>query len=505
MNDLIAKILDIHGVGYKICVLHSKNAADMDLKPRDRITLNYGGMGTNFILDITDTIVKPGEVGIPREIAYNLGIVDGALVKISPSSPPVSISYIKKKMQGAALSKDEIESIVRDSVNYELTELEIAAFLMAEQFVGMNLDEIVYLTEAMVNTGERIHFDEPVYDVHSVGGVPGNSKASILIVPIVASAGILIPKTSSRAITSPAGTADTMEVLARVDLTPREVKEVALKTRGVLVWGGRLNLAPADDIYVRIEHILGIDPEPQMVASILSKKLAMDAKFVLIDLPVGPKAKVESMDDAKRLARLLSDVAERLNMNVKCAITYGGQPLGYTVGPALEAREALEALEGKGSMSLVEKALSLAGLIIEAANIVPKGSGYNTAKDILTSGKALKKLREIISAQGGNPNIRPDEIPIGDKTISLYAPIDGYVTGIDNSAITAIARAAGAPSDKGAGVRLYYKAGYKVKKGEPILTIHAENNIKLNNAYMLAQRLRPIIIEGMLLGTFPEE
>ncbi|MEM3832856.1 MAG: AMP phosphorylase [Thermoprotei archaeon] len=505
MNNLVAKILDIHGAGYKVCVLHSKNARDMDLKPRDRITLNYGGKETNFILDVTETIVKPGEVGIPREIAYNLGIIDGSLINVSPSSLPVSISYIKKKMKGTILSKDEIESIVRDSVNYELTELEIAAFLMAEQFVGMNLDEIVYLTEAMVNTGERIRFDEPVYDVHSIGGVPGNSKASILVVPIVASAGILIPKTSSRAITSPAGTADTMEVLARVDLTPREVKEIALKTRGVLVWGGRLNLAPADDIYVKIEHILGIDPEPQMVASILSKKLAIDAKFVLIDLPIGPKAKVENMDDARKLARLLSDVAERLSISIKCAITYGGQPLGYTVGPALEAREALEALEGKGSMSLVEKALSLASLIIEAANIVPKGSGYNIAKDILTSGKALKKFREIIDAQGGNPNIKPDDIPVGDKTISLYAPVDGYITGTDNSAITAIARAAGAPSDKGAGVRLYYKAGHKVKKGEPILTIHAESSIKLNNAYMLAQRLKPIIIEGMLLGTFPEE
>jgi len=505
MERMIAKILDIHGTGYRVCVIHSKDAKDIDLKPRDRIALNYGGKETNFIVDITETIVNPGEIGIPREVAYNLGINEGAIVKISPASPPLSISYIKKKMKGIELTKDEIESIIEDSVNYELTELEMAAFLMAEQFVGMSLNEIVHLTEAMVNTGERIRFGEPVYDVHSIGGVPGNSKASILIVPIVAAAGILIPKTSSRAITSPAGTADTMEVLARVDLTPREVKEVALKTRGALVWGGRLNLAPADDIYVRIEHVLGIDPEPQMVASILSKKLAMDAKFVLIDLPVGAKAKVETMDQAKKLARLLSDVAEQLNMNVKCAITYGGQPLGYTIGPALEAREALEALEGKGSMSLVEKALSLSGLIIEAANVAPKGTGYNIAKDILTSGKALVKLREIIEAQGGNPNIKPDDIPIGDKTADIYAPIDGYVTGIDNSAITAIARAAGAPVDKGAGVKLYYKAGYKVKKGEPILTIYAESSTKLSNAYTLAQRLRPILIEGMLLGTFPEE
>jgi len=495
MERMIAKILDIHGTGYRVCVIHSKDAKDIDLKPRDRIALNYGGKETNFIVDITETIVNPGEIGIPREVAYNLGINEGAIVKISPASPPLSISYIKKKMKGIELTKDEIESIIEDSVNYELTELEMAAFLMAEQFVGMSLNEIVHLTEAMVNTGERIRFGEPVYDVHSIGGVPGNSKASILIVPIVAAAGILIPKTSSRAITSPAGTADTMEVLARVDLT----------TRGALVWGGRLNLAPADDIYVRIEHVLGIDPEPQMVASILSKKLAMDAKFVLIDLPVGAKAKVETMDQAKKLARLLSDVAEQLNMNVKCAITYGGQPLGYTIGPALEAREALEALEGKGSMSLVEKALSLSGLIIEAANVAPKGTGYNIAKDILTSGKALVKLREIIEAQGGNPNIKPDDIPIGDKTADIYAPIDGYVTGIDNSAITAIARAAGAPVDKGAGVKLYYKAGYKVKKGEPILTIYAESSTKLSNAYTLAQRLRPILIEGMLLGTFPEE
>ncbi len=235
---------------------------------------------------------------------------------------------------------------------------------MEEEFHGMSMDEVEYLTRAMVETGITIDFARPCYDKHSIGGVPGN-KVTLLIVPIVAAAGLLIPKTSSRAITSPSGTADTMNVLANIEFTASELKEMALKAGGTIVCGGKVGLAPADDILIRVEYPLCIDPRGQMRASIMAKKLAVGADFIVIDIPVGLGAKVETTEDARKLAQSFMELGDRLKVRVQCGITYGGQPVGHTIGPALEAREALLALQGKGPASLIEKSTALTGMLLE--------------------------------------------------------------------------------------------------------------------------------------------
>lgn len=442
------------------------------------------------------------EVSLSRNVLNALN--NPEKVELSVYSMTSSVDYIKKKLKGLKLSEDEIRYIVKDITSGVLGEAEIATFVAAETSVGMDVDEIVSLTKAMVETGNILRFDEPAYDVHSIGGVPGNSKVSLVAVPIIAAAGVFIPKTSSRAITSPAGTADTMEVFAPVSFTEEEVLELAKKVKGFIIWGGTLNLAPADDILIRVEHQLKLDPTSQMVASILSKKLSMSVSNLVIDIPTGREAKIESIEEARNLSSLFVQVGSKLKLGVRCAITYGGQPIGYTVGPALEALEALETLMGGGPMSVREKATALAGLVLEVAGVAPRGSGRKVALNILESGRALQTFLKIIEAMGGNPRVKPDEIPVGRYKAEVKAPIDGYVTGVYNNALSRVAMVAGAPLDKGAGLRLYVKRGHKVKEGQTLLEIYSNSESLLDEALRLVEVLKPIVIEGMLLETFPE-
>ncbi|MEM1866484.1 MAG: AMP phosphorylase [Zestosphaera sp.] len=455
---------------------------------------------------VTAWVLVSGEEGdevlLSRSVSSALN--NPEKVELSVYSTTSSVDYIKKKLKGFKLSEDEIHSIIRDITSGVLGEAEIATFIAAQTSVGMDVDEIVSLTKAMVDTGNILKFDEPAYDIHSIGGVPGNSKVSLVAVPIIAAAGVFIPKTSSRAITSPAGTADTMEVLAPVSFTEEEVLELAKKVKGFIIWGGTLNLAPADDILIRVEHQLKLDPTSQMVASILSKKLSMSISNLVIDIPTGREAKVESVEEARNLSSLFVQVGSKLKLGVRCAITYGGQPIGYTVGPALEALEALETLMGSGPMSVREKATALAGLVLEIAGVAPRGGGRKVALNILESGRALQTFLKIVEVMGGNPHVRPDDIPVGRYKAEVKAPIDGYVTGVYNNALSRIAMVAGAPLDKGAGLRLYVKRGHKVKEGQTLLEIYSNSESLLDEALRLVEVLKPIVIEGMLLETFPE-
>lgn len=499
------KILDADFGFDRHVILNVADAESRAMKPGERIRISKGEKLSTAILALSNTIVGRGELALTPNVAGELGVRDGDYVGVRALGMPQSTFYIRKKMLGEKLAPEEIRTIVRDVVEGNIGEAEISAFLTSQEIHGLTSDELESLTRAMVETGDKIEFDEPVFDEHSVGGVPGNSKVALLAVPTVAAVGLLIPKTSSRAITSPAGTADTMEVLANVEFTAEELKEIALKVKGTIAWGGALNLAPADDIFIKVETKLMIDPPSQMVASILAKKLAMGVNVSIIDIPVGRGAKVEDMKRAEEISRLLLEQSGRLGLRVKCAVSYGDQPVGYTIGPSLEAREALRTLrDRRGAGSLVEKALGIAGLIFEEAGYAPKGRGLEVAREVFESGRSYMKMREIIEAQSGDPEVKPEDIPVGDKNITIEAPVDGYVTRVDNRALTLIARSAGAPIDKGAGIELYVKAGSKVKRGEKLYTIYAESSVKLAQAHSLAQRLHPITIEGMILRVLPE-
>ena len=349
----------------------------------------------------------------------------------------------------------------------------------------------------MVASGRRLDWQVPlVVDKHCIGGIPGN-RTSMLVVPIVAAYGLVFPKTSSRAITSPAGTADTMEVLANVELPFEQLIGIVRKHHGCLAWGGTADLSPADDVLISVERPLAIDSPGQMVASILSKKIAAGSTHLVLDIPIGPTAKVRSMPEAQKLRRLFEYVAQRLHLSLDVVITDGRQPIGRGVGPVLEARDVMQVLENHPDApdDLRQKSLRLAGRIIECSPDVRGGDGFRIARDILDSGRALAQMQAIIAAQGtrGFDHQHP---ALGTLTLDVKAEAAGVVVGIDNLQVARIARLAGAPKVQGAGVDLRVKLGDAVVAGDVLFRIHASYPADLEFAHQAADRFN-----GFSIGT----
>ena len=402
----------------------------------------------------------------------------------------------RKFLRGTELRLDEYRQLCRAIIDGKYSDMMLATIIARMYYKPLGVDEIYKLVLAFVETGDTLEFPgRYIVDKHSIGGVPGN-KVSLIVVPIVAAAGLKIPKTSTRSITT-IGTAEKMEVFAPVDLTAEEVMEVVKKTNGCIVSTKKLNLAPVDDILLDVQSAIQLNPASLMIASILAKKKAMGIKYMVLDIPQGRGTKVRTMREATTLANKFIMVADRLEIMLKCAITYGEQPVGHTVGVALEALEALDTLEGgRPSTSLIEKSTGLAGILFELVGIT--GEGQRLAKNILESGKALKKFKEIVAAQGGNPNIRKDDIPIGRYVAEIHANVNGYVVQIDNQLIMEIARRAGAPQDIGAGVVIPYKGGRYVRENDVILKIYSNSEARLDEAKRFAEENIPIIIEGAI-------
>ena len=304
----------------------------------------------------------------------------------------------------------------------------------------------------MVEVGERLRWPAGiVVDKHCVGGLPGN-RTTPIVVAIVASLGLTMPKTSSRAITSPAGTADTMETMAPVELDTAAIRRVVEREGGCVVWGGAVKLSPADDILIRVERALDLDTEGQLIASVLSKKIAAGSTHLVIDLPVGPTAKVRSPETAATLSRDLLEVAETFGLHTKVVLTDGSQPVGRGIGPALEARDVLSVLRGApdAPQDLRQRSIALAGALLELAGAAPPGRGRSEAAEVLDDGRAWSKFQRICEAQGG---MRVP--PTAGQQQPLLAERAGRVHAIDNRRIARLAKLAGAPDDKAAGVDLH--------------------------------------------------
>ena len=433
-----------------------------------------------------ERLMAVDELGLSEQAFEQLGLTEGDMVCISHAVPPESLEAVHRKIAGERLDGEDYLSIIRDVVGNRYSRMEISAFLVACSESGMEREELLYLTQAMVETGERVDWGEPlVADKHCIGGIPGN-RTTMLVVPIVAAHGMLIPKTSSRAITSPAGTADTMETLAHIDLDLERLRKIVRHERGCLAWGGTARLAPADDVLISVERPLSLDSPGQMVSSILSKKVAAGATHLLIDIPVGPTAKVHRMNDALRLRKLFEYVGDRLGLHLEVVITNGEQPIGRGIGPALEARDVIKVLENDpdAPSDLREKALRLAGRILEFDPDVRGGEGYAIARDILETGRAMAKMQSIIAAQG----VREEPPKMGELTLDVAASESGFVIGIDDLQMARIARLAGAPMDMGAGVDLFKKIGDRVEAGEILYRVYAEFPSDFNFAEELTKK-----------------
>lgn len=437
-----------------------------------RLEIVHDGRSVIASLDISHdpSLVGPEEIGLAEPAFRRLGMPEGTQVTIAPARRPQSLEYVRTKIIGETLNAHQIDAIIRDIVGYRYSDMEIAAFLVA--CAGfLTTGELLDLTRAMASAGNTLTWNSPmIVDKHCIGGIPGN-RTSMIVVPIVAAHGLTIPKTSSRAITSPAGTADTMEVLARVDLTIEEMRAVVGECNGCLVWGGHVNLSPADDILIGVERPLNLDTREQMVASIMSKKMSAGSTHLVIDIPVGPTAKVRDAHEAMRLRKLFEYVADQVGLHVDVVVTDGAQPVGRGIGPMLEARDVMAVLDNEpgAPADLREKSLQLAGHIIEGDPAVRGGGGYARARELLDSGEAAARMRRIVDTQGH----APPGPPLGPLKADVLSPADGVVAAVDCFRIAQLARLAGAPLDRGAGLDLLKRVGDRVEAGEPLYRIYS--------------------------------
>lgn len=467
-----------------------------------RLKFQREGEMNSFLAYYADEWIQAGSIGIPLKLSDQIGLKTGENIEITIQHIEQSAKrLILDKVNGKLLAKDDFDRITRAFMNAEIYPQHASAFVLSQHFTDYTLDEIEAMARSFAESGRIFDFKTPVFDKHSVGGVPGN-KITLLIVPILAAAGLLVPKTSTHAITSASGTADTMSVLAPVELESNEVLKIVEKTKGCIVSGQKMGIAPVVDRIIKEALFpLGLDPTSLLMAAILAKKIAMGVDFLVLDVPVGVETKVKTEDEGREFARRFVNLATRLGIKAEAGLTYANVPVGHSIGPLLEAREALEALEGKGPSSLVEKSCDLAGINFELAGITPRGLGKQYAKELLNSGKALAKMREIIEAQGGDPNITPDVLKqrLEDKPMLSYkAPSDGWPHTWSNYALKEIARTAGAPLDPLAGIEILAKKE-AVRKGEEVFRVYSSSESALDEVRGLIAKLRPVIIESVLL------
>ncbi len=477
-------------------LLDREDGQALGVKENDRVMIS-GTKSSIAVVAFGNKLMEKGMVIMAAELFSKVGSNSDGTVDIVFAHAPDSVRYIRMKMDGEKLEKEQIEAIVRDILENRLSKIEISSWLTSLYINGMDIEEIADFTTAIANTGDILKFSRsPVFDFHSLGGVPGN-KITPIVVSIVAAQGLMIPKTSSRAISSACGTSDFVETFCDVELEASKVMAISEEIGGVFAWGGSMNLAPVDDMVIKIEHPLGINPRAQMLASIMSKKVAMGSTHLLVDIPTGAGTKVPTLEAAKAYAKDLMNLGERIGMHVECAITYADQPVGMAVGPNLEARECISILEGaKHPSSVIEKACECAGIIFEMAGI-PNGAAR--AKEILDSGAAHAKFLEIVEAQGGNPELKSTDLQPGKYSYDIVATHSGYVHSIYNKEIVNVAKIAGSPTDKGAGLLIFKKKGQRVENGDVLMTIYAESGAKLKRAREAAISNNPFDIEGMLI------
>jgi len=501
VQPLAANLVRIRPMGidtYQECVIYMRKDCPVCASEgwNSQVRIQVANRGRTVVATLN--VVGPGplevdEAGLSDAAWLALAAQEGDVAQLSPSPPLDSLRHVRAKVYGNRLDIDGFSSIVDDVAAGRYSPIHAAAFVTACAGDRLDLEETIALTRAMVSVGDRITWPRgPIFDKHCVGGLPGN-RTSMLVVPIVAACGLIVPKTSSRAITSPAGTADAMETVAPVILDLPAMRRVVEREGGCIVWGASVRLSPADDILIRVERSLDLDSEGQLVASVLSKKVAAGSTHVLIDMPVGPTAKVRSVEAARALSRRLIEVGGAMDLTVQVVESDGTQPVGRGIGPALEARDVLAVLrqESDAPVDLRERALQLAGLLLELGQAAPKGSGLEKARSVLTSGGAWRKFLAICEAQGGFR-----EPPQARYSAPIPALRSGTVLEIDNRRLGRIAKLAGAPRSPAAGVDFRAPLGRSVEAGQPLFILHAESPGQLAYATTYLEAGPPMVRVG---------
>lgn len=479
------KIIPIHDGEELIVLINETDAWHYGISALDKVVVKYQGKELVFNADLTTKYVKPGELGIYQDISEKYEIPADATVSVHfTQTDGKAMEALKKAIKGGKLKYEETYAIMKDIAENRFTDTLITYYSAIGFFKKATDQELYEMAKAMAETGEMLHFDGVVADKHCMGGVPGNETTMIMI-PLLSSLGIKMPKTFSKAITSPAATGECVNVLMDISFSKKEIENLVKKENCCLVWGGGLDLAPADEKLIKVAYPLSMQSYSRTVVSIMAKKYAMGINHSLIDIPMGPTAKVPDMKTAKWLKKRYEYVGKRLGMKVHVEITDAQQPIGAGIGATLQVREVLRVLQQheKRPIDLQEKALFLASKIIELVGIAKGKKALDLARETLVSGKAWKKMQEIIKAQGGkNPNQKSEELELAKFQKDILAPKDGTIKAIDMKLINLTTRTLGAPIDNEGGLYLHKKMGDKVKKGDVLYTMFTNEESKIDLA-----------------------
>jgi AMP phosphorylase len=486
--------------GIPVAMLRTRTAEKIGVHAQDRVLIRIDNKKefTTILDTVEKGLLKENEIAVTSEIVDVLKLRKSQIVDIQLAPIPKSLEFIKNKLNKKSFSKKEIFTIIEDIVANSLSEAEIALFVTSMYKYGMSLKEISYLIEAILETGSKLNLKHKyLVDKHSIGGIAGN-RTTPVIVSICAAAGLMMPKSSSRAITSAAGTADVIETAARVDFSMKELKKIVKKTGGCMIWGGGLGMVPADSKIIHVEKQLKVDPDAQLLASIMSKKLAVGSKYIVIDIPYGKSAKV-TKQKALQLKNKFEAIGKKFKVKLRVVLTDGSQPMGSGVGPALELKDVIAVIDpGKrGPKDLEDKSTMLAGVLLELTDKAKKGQGQKMAREIISSGKAFAKFKEIIKAQEGNVKFieDPSKIPVAKFKREIFAVRGGKVREIDNKKINSLASVAGCPKDKYAGLVIDVSLKDKIKKKDRLMTIYAETPPRLRQAVRYYKKIQPITIK----------
>jgi len=410
----------------------------------------------------------------------------------------IAVKAIQKKLLGKRLSYQEIYTIMDEIAKERLNDILTTYFVASSFREGYTPNELFLFTKAMVETGNRLKFKGIVADKHSVGGIAG-TRATMIIVPIIAEAGFKIPKISSRAITTPAGTADVMESIAEVNFQPKEIEKIVNDVGGCIVWNGELGIAPADDIIIRVEEPLAFESFDKIIISVMAKKIAAGTTHLVLDLPYGPTAKLRNIQDAEKVKKKFEDLAARFKIKVVADINRMTEPAGRGIGPILEARDVLYVLEQDPirPLALEEKAIKLSGMLLDICykqkKVIKKGEVE--AREILKSGRALKRFRQIVKAQKGDDQISSNKIMMAKYKSEFLSPLSGKIKYINNYNLNAVAKILGAPIDKKAGVYLIKKQGSFVNKNETMMLLYSDEKYKIKEAEITLRNLPVFEVE----------
>ena len=478
--------------GRPVAILNDKTAKKINVFVDDRIAIT-NSKKIYAIIDIFPRLIKKNQIGLSQELSKILKAKNKTLVEVSSSEISDASFLIKKKLNGIKLTKKELVYLMSEIVQNNLTEAEIAFFIAAEKLNGMNFEEVIGLTTAMVKTGTKLKFKgKYLADKHCIGGIAGN-RTTPIVIAICAAVGLTLPKTSSRAITSASGTADVIETMSNVEIPIKKIKKIVKETGACLAWGGSLGLAPSDDKIIQVERLLNLDVEPQLLSSIMSKKIAAGAKYILIDIPYGKGSKVKNLSNAKKLGKKFEKIGKRFNLKIKVVYTDGRQPIGNGIGPVLEMLDILSVLTKTGPKDLEEKSILLSAELINLCGIKDAKA---KAKEALSSGKAYEKFKEIINAQNERKDFdkRVKNLKLGKFKKIIKAKKSGTIKEISNKKLNSLCRILGTPETISAGIYLHKHLG-EVKKREPLLTLYTESKTKMKDALKFLKEVKPIKIK----------